>query len=41
MRQYEDFEVTRKHPDVRILGYKYGGKPQLYDRRFISKIKGI
>lgn len=41
-RQYTRGEHTRTHADIRALFYKNGGKAnKLYDRRFISKIKGV
>lgn len=40
-RQYIYGENPRTHADLRFLIYKNGGKTKLYDRRFISKIKGV
>lgn len=40
-RQYNSVVRPRTHADLRFLIYKNGGKTKLYDRRFISKIKGV
>lgn len=41
-RQYRFGESPRTHADIRALIYKNGGKTKkLYDRRLISKIKGV
>lgn len=39
--QYQHGLDPRVHHDWRVLFYKNGGKPQLYDRRLISKIKNV
>lgn len=41
IQQYENLQPSRFHHDWRMLIYKNGGKPQLYNRRLISKIKGL
>lgn len=41
-RQYTFGESPRYHDDIRALIYKNGGKTKkLYDRRLVSKIKGV